>query len=111
MDDLERQLKQALARESAPEWFEQKVMAAVSRRDAERRGLWRQLTNAARLRWAPVALAAGLVISGVAWQQQRALAEREAGIEAKKRLELALQVTGAKLHQIGREMRAINAAE
>src|SRR5205085_9176007 len=48
MEDLEQQLRNALARKDAPEWFEARVMAAV-RREGEvpsRRQAWRTI-----LRW------------------------------------------------------------
>jgi len=94
MDDLEQQLRRALARKDPSPWFEAKVLAAVTAQQPVRRTWWE------RLRWATVPVAAALVIAAVVWQHQRADAERAAGLEAKARLQLALKVTRVKLEKI-----------
>ena len=102
MEDFEQQLKNALARKDAPEWFEAKVMAAVRRDEGMpvRRpaSLWR---------WASALVATVLVVGGVAWQQERAFQERAAGEAAKMRLELALKITRAKLQSIGQKLNQV----
>ena len=100
MDDFEQQLKNALARKDAPDWFEAKVTAAV-RREAPppaRRPVF-------GLRWASALAATALVIGGVTWQHERA--ERAAGEAAKARLELALKITRAKLQKIEQKLNEV----
>jgi hypothetical protein len=101
MDDLERQLKSALARKDAPEWFEAKVLAAAGREQRAPDTLWQRVMAASRLRLAIAALAGAVVVAtGVAWEHQRAVEERAAGEAAKAKLELALKVTRVKLQRI-----------
>lgn len=98
MDEFEQQLKQALGRRDAPEWFEAKVMAAVRRADAPR-PWWQRWFAESRLRWATASLATVMVVTGVAWQRER-VAEERAGEQAKAQLELALRITAEKLQII-----------
>jgi len=95
MEDLERQLKNALARKDAPDWFEAKVMASI-RRD----GGVQARRPALRWRWASALAVTVLVIGGVTWQHERMVQERAAGEAAKARLELALKITRVKLQRI-----------
>ena len=90
MDPLERDLREALSREPAPDWFAERVMAKVrEQKPAPKRGLgW--------LRWAAAVAMVFVVIGGVRFDQVRR--ERLAGEQAKEKLMLALQVTGTKLH-------------
>ena len=94
MDDLEQQLRRALARKDPSPWFEAKVLAAVSARQPIRRSWWE------RLRWATAPLAAAVILALFVWQHERADAERRAGLEARARLQLALKVTKVKLEKI-----------
>ena len=99
MEDLEQQLRNALARKDAPEWFEAKVMAAAQRLSRPVRrpmmgfrfALWQ---------WASALAIVLLIAGGLQLQHQRALRERAAGEAAKARLEVALRITSAKLHKI-----------
>ena len=101
MDDLEQQLKRALARQEPPPWFEAKVLSAVGTAQlAPRTGF--------RMRWASLAVAGGLLIAAVTFQHERQMRERAAGEEAKARLELALKITRVKLQKIDQKVRAIN---
>ena len=106
MDDLEQQLRKALAREDAPAGFEARVRAAVAR-NAARQPWYVRLALPVRLRWATVALAATLVVAGV-WQHQRAVEERVAGEAAKQELMIALQITSSKLHTIQEKVEAVS---
>lgn len=102
MDDLEKQLKSAMARRDAPAWFEAKVLAAAAR---EPNGFWRRLIASGRVRWATAVLAgAAVVASGALWQQQREQRERAAGQAAKAKLELALKITRVKLRKIEQKL-------
>ena len=97
MEDLEQQLKNALARKDAPEWFEAKVMAATRREEAMKAG---RPAPRWRWRWASALAATVLLIGGAAWQHERVVQQRAAGENAKARLELALKITRAKLQRI-----------
>ena len=109
MDDFELQLKNALSRREPPPWLEAKVLAAASREPAPLPpGWWARLLSGMRLRWVSAVVAACLVITGVAWQQERAAQERAAGASAKAKLELALHVTSVKLRQIKQLVEAVN---
>jgi hypothetical protein len=113
MEDLERQLKSALAREEPPAWFEAKVLAAAARERSARRSCWQRAIQGSRLRWATALAAVGLVASGVVWQHERQVREareREAGENAKARLVMALQITSNKLHRIQQKLNEINRA-
>lgn len=99
MEDFERQLKNALARKDAPEWFEAKVLAAVRRNGGA------QARRPALLwRWASALAATVLVVGGLTWQHERAVHERVAGEAAKARLQLALKITRAQLQRIERKL-------
>lgn len=99
MENLEEQLKNALARKDAPAWLEAKVMAAT--RELPQRGsVWQSLAHGGRVRWASAVAVIALAVSGIAWQHQRAVSERAAGEAAKARLELALRITSTKLRKI-----------
>ena len=103
MEDLEQQLKNALARKDAPEWFEAKVMAGIRREEAMKTGpslRW-------RWRWASALAATVLLIGGAAWQHERVVQERAAGESAKARLELALKITRAKLQRIEQRLNEV----
>ncbi len=92
MDDLERQLKHALARKEQPAWFEAKVLAATSARRP--RPIF--------LRWA-VAASAAIAITAAVWTDHQAVVtERAAGVAARERLQLALRVTVTQLSKIQR---------
>jgi len=111
IDDLERQLKDALGRKEPPAWFEAKVLGAAARQKSERRSWLQRIMHGGRLRFATAVAAVGLVASGVIWQQheRRAEADRErmAGEAAKARLMLALKTTRVKLEKIQQRVAAI----
>lgn len=92
MDRMERDLREALGREPASEWFAERVMARLrEQKPAPRPALgW--------LRWAAAAAMLVVVLAVVRFDQIRR--ERAAGEEAKEQLMLALQVTGSKLHSV-----------
>ena len=99
-EDLEQQLRNALQRKDAPDWFEAKVLAAAVREEQAPRGFFQRLLAGHRLRWASAVAVVALAVSGVTWQHERALEERAAGEAAKDRLVLALHITRTKLHKI-----------
>jgi hypothetical protein len=125
MDDLERRLKDALAREEAPAGFEARVMSAVNqaaRQDgASRNAIARRPHLGSRPRWQWIfATAAAVVVIGVGteWEHRAAMertrmahlemehinADREAGETAKAQLQLALRITSTKLEEIQRKI-------
>ena len=99
MEDLEQQLRNALARKDAPEWLEAKAIAAVRRNEAMPRR-----RPALGFRWAAALLATVLGVGGVAWRHEQSVRERAAAEDAKARLELALKVTRAKLQKINAKL-------
>jgi hypothetical protein len=122
MDDLERQLKGALAREEAPAGFEARVMNAVNQA-ARQEGATDNATDNAiarrprfgarphigeRPRWqwifATAAAVVALVGVGSEWEHhltmERVIVDREAGEAAKAQLQLALRITSTKLAEI-----------
>ncbi len=92
MDDLEKQIQNALRRKEPSSGFEARVLGAVRRSESRR-------PFAGWLRWTS-AMAAVVVAAGVVWQHERNVAERAAGEAAKARLELALKITSVKLNRI-----------
>jgi hypothetical protein len=109
MDDFELQLKNALSRREPPPWLEAKVLAAASREPVRLPPrTWDRLVSGMRLRWVSAAVAACLIVTGIAWQQERAAQERAAGAGAKAKLELALRVTSVKLRKIKQLVDAVN---
>ena len=105
MEDFEQQLKEALARKEAPEWFEAKVLAAA-RGVPQRQPFWQRVLGG-RLRWASAAAAIALVASGITWQHERGVREHAAGEAAKARLELALRITSLKLQKIEQKLNEV----
>lgn len=110
MEDLERQLKNALARKDAPDWLEARVLAAAAREPQRGRGWRPQWMFAGRLRWASAALAVAGTIGGITWQHERAVRERAAGEDAKSRLQLALRITSTKLRKIEQRLNEVGRA-
>lgn len=123
MDDLERHLKDALAREEAPAGFEARVMNAVNQADASNRAGAnrigerprvgeRRLGERPRWQWILATAAAAVAMIGVEgeWQHHAAMEriktaqvemkDREAGEAAKAQLQVALRITSAKLKEI-----------
>jgi hypothetical protein len=120
MDDLERQLKEALAREEAPAGFEERVMSAVNQAAEpthgrpSRRHFGERPHIGSRPRWqwifATAAAAVAMVGVGGEWEHHIAMEriktahlemeEREAGEAAKAQLQLALRITSTKLREI-----------
>lgn len=103
MDDLERQLQQALARQDAPPWFEEKVLRAAARQPERRSTAW--FGRAYPMRWATAALATLLLSGGIVWQHERE--QRIAGEAAKAQLQLALRITSGKLQKIEKRIESI----
>ncbi len=109
MDDLERHLLNALSRREPPPWLETKVRAAAHGPQApDRETAWERLGRWLRMRWIPALVAVCLVVTGIAWQRERAAREREQGESAKAKLELALKVTSVKLQKIKRLVETVN---
>jgi hypothetical protein len=120
MDDLERQLKDALAREGAPAGFESRVMNAVNQAAESKQAGARRIGDRPhfgerpRWQWIFATAAAALVIGvGTEWEHHAAMervktahlemehnADREAGEAAKAQLQLALRITSTKLEEI-----------
>lgn len=100
MDDFEKQIKAALAKEEPSPFFEARVLGAVKRQARERRA-------SARMWWTSAIAAALLVTTGSAWQYQKTVQEEAAGKQAKARLELALKITSVKLQRISRKVEGI----
>lgn len=91
MDPFEKDLRQALERKDAPEWFVDGVMAKVKAEGAKPRRVW----FSGWMRWAAAVATLAVVFGGVQWE--RARQERAAGEQAKAELMFALRVTGEKL--------------
>lgn len=90
MEPMEQELKAALRRQQAPDWFAQSVMAKV-KAEQRRKSPW----LSGWMRWATALAMLVVVLAGV--RVERLRRERIAGEEAKEQLMLALQVTGSKL--------------
>jgi hypothetical protein len=109
MDDFERQLQNALSRREPPPWLESKILAAATeQRPVEQPPAWERIAPWLRLRWIPAVLAVCLIVTGIAWQRERAAQERADGESAKVKLELALKVTSVKLQKIKRLVDTVN---
>lgn len=100
MDDFEKQLKDALAREEPSPFFEARVLGAAKRQAKEHRA-------SSRMWWASAFAAILLVVTGSAWQHERTIREEAAGKDAKARLELALKITSVKLQRISQKVEGI----
>lgn len=97
LDPMEDELRQALQREDAPEWFAEGVMARVRAERAQpKRSWWPALAAPGGwMRWAAAVATLAVVFGGVHWEQVRR--ERVEGEQAKDKLMMALRVTGEKL--------------
>lgn len=101
MQPLEDNLKRALARQSAPDGFAERVMRRID--DGEAAGATRKRQATWR------AIAAGLLLTAVAggWAAQKAIERRE-GERAREEVLIALHIASAKVrtaqqhvHEIG----------
>ncbi len=95
MQNLERELREALQRRPAPPSLKRKVMARRGQQNAERRHhhfvMWQRIA-------ASVAVAA--VLSGaMEWQLRRAEEQRK-GEEARRQVLTALRITGHALDEV-----------
>ena len=91
MNQVERDLREALRRREPPSDFADKVLARTRQSESVRR----------RPMWSWLAAAAAVVIlivgGGAFMQEQRRQAE---GARAKEQLMVALRITGSKLHDV-----------
>ena len=87
--DFEQQLREALRPVEPEEGFEQRVMARVAREGSRR--------NTKIVRWVSVALAASVVFAAIIGTQQWQQRREQEGLEARRQLLEALQLTGEKL--------------
>jgi negative regulator of sigma E activity len=87
--DFEQQLREALRPVEPDEGFEQRVMAAVAREGSRPRS---KVT-----RWVSVTLAASVAFAAIIGTHQWQVRREQAGLEARRQLLEALQLTGEKL--------------
>ncbi len=110
MDDLERQLSEALRRKEPPEGFEDRLWGRLPRRRAGfLAGLssrFQSFVLTPRLRWTAALAMAVVVLSAIEWRHEAR--ERAAGQAAKAQLELALRITSEKLQKIQERVNAGN---
>lgn len=109
MNDLERQLKDALRRCDPPPNFTNRVLARVTAEQevtkiSRRVSSWRW----ARLRWAAAFAAIALSAAGITGYRthERRVEEAEA-LAAKKQVMIALRITGSKLRIAKQKIRAV----
>lgn len=110
MNDLEEQLRRALARREPSADFTQRVLnAAVIEQPRERRwNRWFRSKWDATLRFAPVMVALVLAAGGAFYQQHERL---EQGVAAKQQLLIAMRIAGEKLHSAQQQVVSIGADE
>jgi hypothetical protein len=87
--DFEQQLREALQPVEPEEGFEQRVMARVAREGPRR--------HAKVTRWVSVALAASVAFAAIVGTHQWQARREQEGLEARRQLLEALQLTGEKL--------------
>lgn len=110
MNDLEEQLRRALARREPQADFTLRVLnAAAAERPPERRwNRWFRNKWDATLRFAPVMMALVLAAGGAFYQQHERL---EQGAAAKQQLLIAMRIAGEKLHSAQQQVISIGADE
>jgi anti-sigma factor RsiW len=94
-DQLERELREALATRAAPDGFSRKVMARIDTRRKSSPAWW------PTWRWAAAAAVFAIAILALAasqWQRQRE--QRIAGERAREQVILALRITGSTLDAV-----------
>jgi hypothetical protein len=97
MNNIDEELRRALARREPPGEFTSRVLAAVveSNRASESPALWSWISRFFFGRWMAVAATTLIIGGGIAYQQH----ERELqGEAAKEKLLRAMQIAGTKLH-------------
>ena len=87
--DIEEQLREALRPVAPDEGFEQRVMAGIAREGSRRQPKVK--------RWVSVALAASVAFAAIIGTHQWQVRREEEGLEARRQLLEALQLTGEKL--------------
>jgi negative regulator of sigma E activity len=87
--DFEQQLREALRAVEPEAGFEQRVMSRIGRQGSRR--------HAKATRWVSVALAASVVFAAILGTQQWQTRREQEGLEARRQLLEALQLTGEKL--------------
>ncbi|WP_321477321.1 hypothetical protein [uncultured Paludibaculum sp.] len=110
-DPIENDLRQALERKDAPEWFAAGVMARVKAEGVKPRRVWFAGWGhpAGWMRWAAAVATLAVVFGGVRWEQVRR--ERVQGEQAKAKLMLALRMTGEKLRMAQVRVQALEHEE
>lgn len=113
MNDLDRQLKQALRRCEPLEGFADRVLAQLAKEQPERaRGQWPQkILQFPMLRWA---IAAIVVIGfgiGIAYRAHETQVEHARALAAKEQVMVALRITGSKLRIAKQKVRAVESGE
>jgi len=98
MDELERALRAALAREPAPSGFAKRVLTKAKAQRVLSGNSWR----APAWRWAAAAVLVAACVSG-GLAEYRSL-QRIRGMKAREQVLLALRITGSRLHAIQMEV-------
>ena len=99
--NLDDDLRDALARQDAPDGFAERVLAATHPRPVVAR-------RPVRWAWAGIALAASLTLGVGMVEIRREAQQRERGLEAKQELMQAMRVTGSKLRLAKEKVRHFN---
>jgi anti-sigma-K factor RskA len=106
MTPFEEELKQALQRQEPPGDFTARVLARCAREDAKKQNdLWHRFWTTPAWRLGVVAAALVVVAGGTAYEQRYVQQVREAqrevrGMEAKRKLILAMRIAGTKLQEV-----------
>jgi VIT1/CCC1 family predicted Fe2+/Mn2+ transporter len=111
MRPLDEELRAALKRPEAPAGFTQRVMARIAAEPASRtsrRDYLRALFRMPGLRWAAIAIAAGLLLVIGAVQYEREQRARRQGEMAKEQLMQALHIASSKLNLARKKVQEID---
>ena len=112
MNDLDRQLKQALRRCEPSHGFADRVLATLAKEQVESaRRRPQKILQFPMLRWAIAAIVLIGFGMGIAYHAHEAQVEQARALAARQQVMVALRITGSKLRIAKQKVRAVEGGE
>ncbi len=107
MNDLEKQLRNALRRIDPQARFAERVMAQIPRQIDDKAEQQRLNWNWLKLRWAAIPAMAALLVFGFSYRAYEQRQQEKEALAAKQQVMLALRITGSKLRMAKAKVKAV----